>query len=180
MAIFQNPFFWAFVSMFGLVGCGAVVSGSKLGKFPLFGGLVVIIFDLGRVILVLPSIPQPRFELWGYHSLIGGVIFLTGIIFCLPAFQIRPVTAPDTSISLKTKGFYGLVRNPIYTGELLWCLGIAIYFRSTIGVALLPVWWIAFLFHVAKEEESMERMLGEKFLEYKKMVKGRIFPGLPI
>ena len=65
-------------------------------------------------------------------------------------------------------------------GELLWCLGWAIYFRSTIGVALFPLWWIALLFHIAKEEESLERELGKSFLQYKQQVKGRIFPGLPI
>lgn len=67
----------------------------------------------------------------------------------------------------------------IYTGELLWCLGLAIIFRSVIGVALVPIWWLAFLFHIAKEEASLERELGDLFLAYKKQVKGRIVPGLP-
>ncbi len=177
---FNDPFFWAFISMFGLVGCGAVVSGPKLGKYPLFGATVVIIFDLGRVLLVLPFCEQQRFELYGLHMFVGGVIFIIGIIFCSPALYIKPVTAPDRTITLKTKGLYGIVRNPIYTGELLWCLGLAVYFQSVVGVVLLPIWWLSFLFHIAKEEESLERELGSAFLNYKKMVKGRIIPGLPI
>jgi protein-S-isoprenylcysteine O-methyltransferase Ste14 len=177
---FNDPFFGAFISMFGLVGCGAVVSGSKLGKYPLFGSTVVIIFDLGRVLLVLPFCEQPRFDLLGLHIFVGSIVFITGIMFCAPAFFIKPVTAPDKTITLKTKGLYGLVRNPIYTGELLWCLGLAIYFQSVIGVALVPIWWLAFLFHIAKEEECLERELGEAFVNYKKLVKGRIIPGLPI
>ncbi len=180
MAYYNDVFFWAFISMFGLVGCGAVVSGSKLGRYPLFGAVVVSIFDLGRILLVFPFCPQPRFELWGFHTTIGGVIFISGIIFCAPALLIKPVTAADNSIQLKTTGFYGIVRNPIYTGELLWCLGLAIYFQSTIGVALVPIWWIAFLFHIAKEEECLERELGEPFTLYKEKVRGRIIPGLPI
>jgi protein-S-isoprenylcysteine O-methyltransferase Ste14 len=180
MIFFNDPFFWAFISMFGLVGCGAVVSGSKLGQYPLFGAIVVIIFDLGRVLLVLPFCPQPRFEILGIHSLIGGFIFIVGIIFCTPALKIKPITAPDKTITLQTNGLYGIVRNPIYTGELLWSLGLAIYFRSVIGVVLIPVWWIALLFHIAKEEESLERELGEVFHQYRKKVKGRIIPGLPI
>jgi len=180
MTFFNNPFFWAFISMFGLVGCGAVVSGTKLGRYPLFGAIMVIIFDLGRVLLVLPFCPQPRFEIWGMHMITGGFIFIAGIIFCAPAIIIKPVTAPDKTISLKTNGFYGIVRNPIYTGELLWCLGLAVCFRSVTGVVLIPIWWIGLLFHIAKEEESLERELGEVFLQYKKKVKGRIIPGLPI
>ncbi len=39
---------------------------------------------------------------------------------------------------------------------------------------------IAFFFHIATEEQSLERELGETVLNYKKIVKGRIIPGLPI
>ena len=180
MTFLNNPFFWAFISMFGLVGCGAVVSGTKLGKFPIFGAIVVFIFDLGRIILVLPFCQQSRFDIWGMHMYIGGFIFIVGVVFCAPALIIKPITGPDNSISLKTSGFYSIVRNPIYTGELLWCLGLAICFRSLIGVSLIPIWWIALLFHIAKEEESLERELGEIYVQYKIKVKGRIIPGLPI
>ena len=179
MEILTNVFFWALVSMFGLVGAGAVVSGKKLGRYPLFGALMVMLFDVGRIILVLPICPQHRFELFGLHWIIGGSIFAIGLIFCTPALLIKPVTVPDNSIVLRTKGLYGIVRNPIYTGELLWCFGLAVMFRSTVGFALLPLWWLGLLFHIMIEEESLERELGEPYLEYKRRVKGRLIPGLP-
>jgi protein-S-isoprenylcysteine O-methyltransferase Ste14 len=166
--------------MFGLVGASAVVSGKKLGSHALFGFIIVAIFDLGRVILVLPTCPQPRFEAGGWHWVVGGVIFAIGVIFCIPALTIKPVTAPDEKMKLSTTGFYGIVRNPIYLGELLWCLGWAIMFRSIIGVALVPLWWAGLLFHIIIEEESLERELGRLYLEYKARVRGRIIPGLPI
>ena len=71
-------------------------------------------------------------------------------------------------------------RNPIYLADLLFSLGIAIGFGSFIGVALIPVWWIAFLFVVQMEELSMERTLGQAYLDYKRRVRGRIIPGLPV
>lgn len=77
-------------------------------------------------------------------------------------------------------GFYGIVRNPIYLGKVLWCLGWAIMFRSVIGVALVPLWWTGLLILIMIEEESLERSLGQSHLEYKKQVRGRIIPGLPI
>ena len=180
MVVLKEPFFWALISMFGLVGAGAVVGGKKLGKYPLFGFAIVVIFDLGRVILVLPTLTQSRFEISGWHWAVGGTIFVIGLIFCLPAFTIKPFTAPDEYIELKTTGFYGVIRNPIYLGEVLWCLGWAIMFRSVIGVALVPFWWAGLLFLVFIEEESLERELGQGYLEYKKRVRGRIIPGLPI
>jgi len=36
------------------------------------------------------------------------------------------------------------------------------------------------LFVVQMEEQSMERSLGQAYLDYKRRVKGRIIPGLPI
>nr|NIO06859.1 hypothetical protein [Deltaproteobacteria bacterium] len=95
MAIFRDPFFWALVSMFGLVGSGAAVGSKKVGRYPLFGFFIVVVFDLGRVVLVLPFCPQMRFEMSGWHGVVGGIIFTSGLIFCLPAFTIKPFTAPD-------------------------------------------------------------------------------------
>lgn len=53
-------------------------------------------------------------------------------------------------------------------------------FRSMIGVALMPVWWAAYLAIVLVEEASLERALEQRSLDYKQQVKGRIIPGLPI
>ena len=81
---------------------------------------------------------------------------------------------------LRTSGIYGVVRNPIYLADVLFSLGFAIMFRSIIGVALVPVWWAGFLLIALTEEESLERTLGQPYLDYKRRVKGRIIPGLPI
>lgn len=176
----HDPFFWALLSMFALVGAGVVVGSKKLGGYSLYGSVTVIIFALGRVTLVLPPLIQPRFEIGGWHWFVGGTIFAVGLLFCLPALTIRPFTAPDECTELKTTGFYGIVRNPIYLGELLWSLGWAIMFRSTIGVLLFPLWWAGLLFLVLVEETSLERELGLPYLKYKERVRGRIIPGLPI
>lgn len=180
MSILNDPFFWALVSMFGLVGAGTVVGSDKFGRNTLFGAFIVVVFDLGRFILVLPYCEQPRFDIGGFHWIIGSIILVIGLLFGIPAFMIKPFNAPDEGIELVTTGFYGIVRNPIYLCEILWCFGWAVMFRSTIGVMLVPLWWIGLLFHTVLEEENLERHLGEQYLDYKKRVKGRIIPGLPI
>ena len=180
MSFTHDPFFWALVSMFALVGACVVVGSKKLGQYPLFGFITVMIFVLGRIILVLPPLTQPRFQMGGWHLALGASIFAIGLLFCLPGLTIRPFTAPDERIELKTTGFYGIVRNPIYLGEVMLSLGWAIMFRSTIGVAVVPLWWAGLLFLVLIEEESLERELGRPYLEYKERVRGRIIPGLPI
>jgi len=180
MKILQDPFFWALISMFGLTGAGAVVGGKRLGQYPLFGFIIVLIFILGRAVLVLPFCPQPRFDASNWYVIIGGIIFIAGLIFCIPGLYIKPFTAPDENVQLRTTGFYGIVRNPIYLGEVLWCLGWAILFRSIIGFLLVPLWWAGLLFHTIIEEENLERKLGHPYIVYKSKIRGRIIPGLPI
>ena len=100
---------------------------------PFFGILTVTIFALGRLLLVLPFISQPRFEIGGWHWAIGGAIFGTGLLLSSPALKIKPFTVADEHVSLNTTGFYRIVRNPIYLGELLWCLGWSIDYRNVVS-----------------------------------------------
>lgn len=180
MLILTNPFFWAFVSMFGLLVGTALVSGIKLGQNALVGFVTIMVCDCSRIILVLPFCLQPRFEIGVWNWLIGGIILAAALAFALPALSINWRTAPDSQMVLKTNGIYGVVRNPIYLADLLFTLGFAVMFRSTIGIALVPIWWLAFLALVLVEETSLERALGQPYLEYKQRVKGRIIPGLPV
>jgi len=181
MFIFSDPFFWAFISMFGLVGACAVVGSKKLGENALIGFVTVTIFFVGRFILVLPFCEQNRYVATDWNAVLGGIFFIAGLYLGLaPSFEIRALNIAQDKMELVSTGFYHFVRNPIYLGELLWCLGWAMMFRSIIGVVLVPIWWIGLLKLIFIEEVSLERALGQKYLDYKKKVKGRIIPGLPI
>jgi protein-S-isoprenylcysteine O-methyltransferase Ste14 len=180
MRFFQDPYFWALVSMFGVGGAEALVASAKLAKLRSLGLVTVGLFTLGRVVLVLPVVTQPRLAAGEWSWFAGGVIFAIGIVFALPAFTIKPFRGPAAGVSLKTGGLYGIVRNPLYLSDVLWCLGWAVMFRSEIGIALVPVWWAALWLLTMIEEESLERTLGPPYAEYKQRVRGRIIPGLPL
>lgn len=180
MFVLTNPFFWAFVGMFGLLGGIALVSGIKLGQNALIGFMTILVCDSARIILVLPFCIQPRFEIGIWNWVIGGIILAAALVFAVPALSINWRTAPETRTVLKTNGVYAIVRNPIYLADILFTLGFAVMFRSIIGIALVPIWWLAFLSLVLVEEASLERALGQRYLDYKARVKGRILPGLPI
>ena len=180
MFVLTNPFFWAFLGMFGLLVGTALVSGIKLGQNAVLGLITIVLCDLSRILLVLPFCPQPRFEIGIWNWIIGGIVLVAAMVFGIPALSINWRTAPDSKMVLKTNGIYGVVRNPIYLTDLLFSLGFAIMFGSVIGMALIPVWWAAFLAIVLVEETSLERALGQRYLDYKQQVKGRIIPGLPI
>jgi protein-S-isoprenylcysteine O-methyltransferase Ste14 len=179
MLFWEEPFFWALVSMFGLVGCCAVVGSQRIGRNTLLSGCMVAIFDMGRFALVLPD--QSRFESGGALVLLGGlVLFAGGYLGLAPCVLIRPINVAESGMELATTGFYTVIRNPIYLGELLMSLGWSLLHRSTTGVCLTPVWWTALLILIVIEEESLERALGQSYLDYKQRVRGRILPGLPI
>jgi protein-S-isoprenylcysteine O-methyltransferase Ste14 len=180
MSIFTDPFFWAFVGMFGLLVGIASVSGIKLGQNAILGLITILVCDFSRIILVLPFCPQPRFEIGIWNWIIGGTVLAAAMAFGLPALSIDWRTAPHSKMVLKTDGIYSVVRNPIYLTDILFSFGFAIMFGSVIGVALIPIWWAAYLTIVLVEEASLERALGQRYLDYKQQVKGRIIPGLPI
>jgi len=50
MFILTDPFFWAFVGMFGLLVGIALVSGIKLGQNALLGFTTIMICDSSRII----------------------------------------------------------------------------------------------------------------------------------
>lgn len=144
------------------------------------GVAIIMICDSSRIILVLPFCVQPRFEIGGWNWIIGGTILAVAMVFAVPALSINWRTAPKSEMILKTNGIYRVVRNPIYLADILFSLGFAIMFRSVVGIALIPIWWAAYLSIVLVEETSLERALGKPYLDYKQHIKGRIIPGLPI
>ncbi len=181
MFLLENPLFWALLSMFGLTGACLVVGTKRVGSSFFLGGIIVTIFFSGRFIMVLPYISQPRFYFGVWQTIIGVVLFITGLFFALaPCFSIRPLNIAHKNTVLATSGFYRIVRNPIYLGELLWCLGWSLLHGSVMGIILIPFWWAGLLIIILIEEESLKRALGPGYLEYKAQVKGRIIPGLPL
>lgn len=172
-----NPFFWAMISMFGLLGAAAVTSSRKMASQPLFflGSLLLPLF--GHTMLVLPFVEQLRFESEGWHWVVGGVLLAAALVNevagFLPARQFR---GSEARVRLKVRGLYSIVRHPMYVGAIQYALGIAFIYRSVAGVAMLPVWVAAFIFLIAVEEEIMESRLGDTYREYKKLVPGRLLP----
>lgn len=180
MAFTLNPFFWAFVSLFGVLGATVSINTKYGEKYSFLGWIFVSLFTLGRIVLVLPFIQQPRFEAVIWHWILGVGFLIGGLIFILPAIETQPLRTPQSLKQLRTNGIFAIVRHPFYLGEILISTGLSIFFRSTIGLALVPIWWASLTFHVIHEEENLERKMGPFYLEYKKRVKGRILPIPPI
>ena len=174
-----NPFFWAIISLFGIL-CATAAVNTKYGKkYHWFGVISVSLFTIGRIVLVLPFIPQPRFQanIWVYITAIA--FGVAAIIFLIPGIKFQPLILSQQQFKLRTNGLYRIVRHPAYLGEILLSISISIFFRSIIGIAFVPIWWAAFILHIIHEEERLELEIGPFFLEYKSHVRGRIIPVPP-
>ena len=180
MDLLTNEWFWAFVAMLGLQGGSFVVSGHRLGRNLIFVFVVLTAVTVGRVLLVLPFCPQPRFEVNLGTWIVGGAILLLSGIIGIPTMSIKWWRAPDSKMLLRTTWPYSMVRHPMYLCEILWPIGWSILWGSVYGVALTPIWWLGFLLHVLIEERQLEEQLGSQYREYRERVRGRIFPWLPI
>ncbi len=177
--VLSDPFFWAFISAFSLAIGLAMVAGIKPGSNSLLGFAVIIVNDLSRIVLVLPFCIQPRFEIGVFNWIAGGIVLAIALAVGVPALSINWRTAPDNKTVLKTDGVYGIIRNPIYVADILFALGFAIMFRSIVGIVLVPIWCISFVFIILVEEASLARAIGKPYLDYKRRVKARLVPGLP-
>jgi protein-S-isoprenylcysteine O-methyltransferase Ste14 len=78
---------------------------------------------------------------------------------------------------LVTSGPYALMRNPMYLGHLIFVLGLALAFRSTVAAALGIGRALRFRRRVQADEERLEILFGDQYRAYQMRVK-RWIPGL--
>lgn len=93
MSITANPFFWAFVSMFGLFMGIVSVSGIKLGPHNLLKLISYIISDGSRLILVMPFCLQPRIGIgaWRWTGIIGAIIAIAALVYAVSLMFIDTI-----------------------------------------------------------------------------------------
>ena len=75
------------------------------------------------------------------------------------------------------RGPYGVVRNPMYLGHLIFVLGLALALRSWIAAALFAFHAVWFDRRVAADEARLEALFGPTYLNYRARVK-RWIPGV--
>ncbi len=76
---------------------------------------------------------------------------------------------------LATKGTYGIVRNPIYSGFLIVLCGIFLIIQSWMLFSLLPFIYIFLRVLLRKEDSLLTETFGKEYLEYKNSV-NIVFP----
>ena len=90
--------------------------------------------------------------------------------------SFTPMPSPRTGAVLLTGGLYRRARHPVYSGLLVWALGMAIAAASGLHFVLFGLLWVFFHAKAAHEE----RLLAQKFSDYSEYAARtpRFFPAL--
>ncbi len=108
----------------------------------------------------------------------GLVLLVIGIPLLLVA--VRAATLAYDSDKLATSGIFGVVRNPIYSTEILFIIpGLVLLSRSWPLMLTPVVAYVVFKITIRRENEYLERHFDDEYRQYKDRVNELIpFPRL--
>jgi len=106
----------------------------------------------------------------GLFIIFGGVLNLwTDALFKKMKTRVKPY---EDATEIITQGPFKISRHPMYLGMTAVLVGIAVL-HGTIISFLFPVFFfiVCEIFFIKFEEKSMERIFGQKYLDYKVKVR---------
>ncbi|MFO7967016.1 MAG: isoprenylcysteine carboxylmethyltransferase family protein [Archaeoglobaceae archaeon] len=191
MSPLEDVFLWALiptVAMFIEVVVFTSRTRYRKRTYAIAGISAVLLFEIPRVFI--PFLPQPGLGLEGYIAWgVGGIIFLFAVAFSiLTMYQLKKGERGEggeggegghSTRKMQTTGVYGIVRHPMYFGDVLWPVGWSIMFNAGYALALTPLWFILRLsFSILEEEKLIADRYGEEYVKYQQEVPKRIIPGI--
>jgi len=153
-------------------------SSARMWEILLLAYAAVMLFSESPRIAVLDTRYLPALP-----GLIGLGLALTaaGVSFCVVA---RLYLGQNWSATATIKqdhelirgGPYGLVRHPIYTGQLIAALGTAIALGEIRDLLALPLVIVGFWLKSRSEERLLMSNFGDRYAAYRREVRGAIIP----
>lgn len=112
---------------------------------------------------LLPFVPRYIFFTVGILCIVIWLpIFIAGIV------HLGRKGAVGQSETLRTKGVYRIVRNPMYSGASFTLIGLGLLLLKT-GVVIAGILWLLICtVQCKREEKELAERFGEAYLEYKR------------
>jgi protein-S-isoprenylcysteine O-methyltransferase Ste14 len=114
---------------------------------------------------------------------LGLAMYLLSIAFIMWVFRENSFAAPVVKVQAArhqrviSSGPYSFVRHPMYSGVMLYFLGIPLLLGSWWGVAIAPVFAVLFAIRARIEERALVAGLPD-YADYAERVRYRLVPGL--
>jgi len=139
-----------------------------------FKGISFAYITLGALILVIAPLELAiwRPHLSGIQQAVGALVGLSGVILAVLSYRalgknFRVFAAPRRNGTLITSGVFSKLRHPMYAGAILMIGGWMLFFGSFLS---LPLWLAFSILYVVKSVKE-ERILVDRFPEYKEYQK---------
>jgi protein-S-isoprenylcysteine O-methyltransferase Ste14 len=114
---------------------------------------------------------------------LGLAMYLLSIAFIMWVFRENSFAAPVVKVQAArhqrviSSGPYAFVRHPMYSGVMLYFLGIPLLLGSWWGVAIAPAFAVLFAIRARIEERALVEGLPD-YADYAARVRYRLVPGL--
>jgi protein-S-isoprenylcysteine O-methyltransferase Ste14 len=112
-------------------------------------------------------------------SVVGDVLVAVGLSLSMLVIVENSYAAANVTVEagqqLVSTGLYGLVRHPMYTGNVLLMLGIPLALGSYWGLFLVVLGIVVLVLRIRDEEELLTRELSG-YREYTQQVRYRLLP----
>lgn len=114
---------------------------------------------------------------------LGLALYLTSTVFIMWVFRENSFAAPVVKVQaarhhrVVSSGPYAFVRHPMYSGVMLFFLGVPLLLGSWWGVAIVPVFAVLFAIRARIEERALVEGLPD-YADYAARVRYRLVPGL--
>jgi protein-S-isoprenylcysteine O-methyltransferase Ste14 len=138
---------------------------------PVFALCVIIISAILHFYFPIKQIIYFPYTLLGINGIILGFLLSAwgGISFKKLKTPLRPGEKPKKIVA---KGPFTFTRNPMYLGNVLILIGIAVLFGSLVAfISPIILYFIMQFAFILPEEKLMEKTFGKKYLEYKRKVR---------
>lgn len=152
---------------------------NNFSKFPKIVHKAYVLIFFVLPMCILPFLPQPRFDFYLWALIIGIVLTVIGITIEVFAFyKIGVIPGGKAGNRVINTGIYNLVRHPIYSGTILWSLGIVLIKGAIYALIYVPIFIVLSMILTLTEENGLIEDFGGKYKEYMKKTRWRLFPYL--
>ena len=110
-------------------------------------------------------------------------MYLLSTAFIMWVFRADSFAAPVVKVQdarhhhVISSGPYAFVRHPMYSGTILFFVGVPLLLGSWWGVAIAPVFFLLFAIRTGIEERALVEGLPD-YADYAARVRYRLVPGL--
>lgn len=114
---------------------------------------------------------------------LGLVLYLASMLFIMWVFRENSFAAPVVKVQAErhhhvvSTGPYAFVRHPMYAGVMLYFIGTPLLIGSWWGLAMMPVFFLAFAIRSRIEERTLMTGLPG-YADYARGVRYRMLPGI--